>query len=64
MQKDKHQKRLLQCIELAMERIKTRISIADLAKRHNLARYEPYVLSQASLPIPNTWSVTALAFDG
>ena len=39
VQKDKHQKRLLQCIELAMERIKTRISIADLAKRHNLTEH-------------------------
>lgn len=40
VQKDKHQKRLLQCIELAMERIKTRISIADLAKRHNLTEHK------------------------
>ena len=33
---DKRQRRLLQCIELAIERITTGLSIAELAKRHNL----------------------------
>ena len=40
VQKDKRQKRLLQCIELAIERIKTGMSIADLAKRHNLTEHK------------------------
>ena len=40
VQKNKRQKRLLQCIELAKERIKTRMSIADLAKRHNLTEHK------------------------
>jgi len=40
VQKNKRQKRLLQCIELAKERIKTRMSIADLAKRHNLMEHK------------------------
>jgi hypothetical protein len=36
LQNDKRQKRLLRCIELAIERITTGMSIAELAKRHNL----------------------------
>ena len=37
-QRDKHQKRVLECIELAIERITTGMSIAELAKRHNLTQ--------------------------
>jgi len=36
VQRDKRQRRLLQCIELAIERITTGMSIAELAKRHHL----------------------------
>jgi len=36
LQNDKRQKRLLRCIELAIERITTGRTIAELAKRHNL----------------------------
>jgi hypothetical protein len=36
VQSDKRQRRALQCIELAIERITTGMSIAALAKRHNL----------------------------
>lgn|ERR1044071_10022683 len=37
IQRDKRQRQLLQCIELAIERITTGASIAELAKRHNLS---------------------------
>jgi len=36
VQNDKRRKRVLQCIELAIERITTGMSIAELAKRHHL----------------------------
>ena len=36
VQRDKRQRRALECIELAIERITTGMSIAELAKRHNL----------------------------
>jgi hypothetical protein len=36
VQKDKRQRRMLQCIDLAIERITTGAGIAQLAKRHNL----------------------------
>ena len=36
VQRDKRQRRALQCIELAIERVTTGMSIAELAKRHNL----------------------------
>ena len=36
IQRDKRQRHLLQCIDLAIERITTGASIAELAKRHNL----------------------------
>jgi hypothetical protein len=36
VQRDRRQRRVLQCIELAIERITTGMSIADLAKRHAL----------------------------
>jgi len=36
VQRDKLQRRVLHCIELAIERITTGMSIAELAKRHNL----------------------------
>ena len=36
VQSDKRQRRVLQCIELAIERITTGMSIAELAKRHHL----------------------------
>lgn len=37
IQKDKRQRQLLQCIELAIERISTGATIAELAKRYNLS---------------------------
>ena len=37
IQKDKRERQLLQCIDLAIERITTGASIAKLAKRHNLS---------------------------
>ena len=36
VQRDKRLKRALHCIELAIERITTGMSIAEMAKRHNL----------------------------
>ena len=36
VQTNKRQRRVLHCIELAIERITTGMSIAELAKRHNL----------------------------
>ena len=36
VQRDKRQRRVLQCVELAIERITTGMSVADLAKRHHL----------------------------
>jgi len=39
-QKDKRQRRLLQCINLAIEHISTGASVVDLAKRHNLSAYK------------------------
>ena len=36
VQRDKRLKRALRCIELATERITTGMSIAEMAKRHNL----------------------------
>ena len=36
IQRDKRQRHLLQCIDLAIERITTGASSAELAKRHNL----------------------------
>jgi hypothetical protein len=36
VQRDRRQRRVLQCIELAIERITTGMSIAELAKRHHL----------------------------
>ena len=36
VQSDKRQRRVLQCIELAIERITTGMSIAELAKQHHL----------------------------
>jgi len=37
VQKDKRQRRMLQCIDLAIERIATGAGITELAKRHNLS---------------------------
>ena len=39
-QKDKRQRRLLQCIELAIEHIGSGASIVELAKRHDLSAYK------------------------
>jgi len=36
VQRDKRLKRALHCIELAIERITTGMSIAEMARRHNL----------------------------
>jgi len=36
VQRDKRLRRALHCIELAIERITTGMSIAEMAKRHNL----------------------------
>jgi hypothetical protein len=38
VQTDKRQRRMLQCIELAIERITTDASVAELAKRHHLSQ--------------------------
>ncbi len=37
IQRDKRQRQILECIDLAIERITTGASIAELAKRHNLS---------------------------
>ena len=37
VQKDKRQRRMLQCIDLAIERIATGAGITELAKRHHLS---------------------------
>jgi Mor family transcriptional regulator len=37
VQKDKRQRQMLQCIDLAIERITTGARIAELAKRHRLS---------------------------
>ena len=39
-QRDKRQRRLLQCIDLAIEHISTDASVVELAKRHNLSAYK------------------------
>jgi len=39
-QKDKRQRRLLQCIDLAIEHISTGASVGELAKRHHLSAYK------------------------
>ena len=39
-QKDKRQRRLLLCIDLAIEHISTGASIVDLAKRHDLSAHK------------------------
>jgi transcriptional regulator GlxA family with amidase domain len=39
-QRDKKQRRLLQCIDLAIEHISTDASVMELAKRHNLSAYK------------------------
>jgi hypothetical protein len=39
-QRDKKQRRLLQCVELAIEHITTGASVVELAKRHNLSAYK------------------------
>ena len=39
-QRDKRQRRLLQCIDLAIEHIASGASVVELAKRHNLSAYK------------------------
>lgn len=39
-QRDKKQRRLLRCIDLAIEHISTDASVMELAKRHNLSVYK------------------------
>lgn len=39
-QRDKRQRRLVQCIDLAIEHITTGASVMELAKRHNLSEHK------------------------